>query len=165
MGNLLDSLEFMWRCILKKQIQMVLAVVMGIMSAAILLAEATLLLSKLDLSLFSILISSVKSDELLVQVCVLLHFIQFSLQWSGVISCYLRVANCFALPVNSSSILIILLSGICFCTFGVYVCLYILFTFQNWDADDLFLDSSTNKFCESANDLLVSEYLSIIFLK
>ncbi|AED98034.1 putative LMBR1-like membrane protein [Arabidopsis thaliana] len=67
MGNLLDSLEFMWRCILKKQIQMVLAVVMGIMSAAILLAEATLLLSKLDLSLFSILISSVKSDELLVQ--------------------------------------------------------------------------------------------------
>jgi len=154
MGNLLDSLEFMWRCILKKQIQMVLAVVMGIMSAAILLAEATLLLSKLDLSLFSILISSVKSDELLVQVCVLLHFIQFSLQWSGVISCYLRVANCFALPVNSSSILIILLSGICFCTFGVYVCLYILFTFQNWDADDLFLDSSTNKFCESANDLL-----------
>ncbi|CAL9244945.1 unnamed protein product [Arabidopsis halleri] len=67
MGNLLDTLEFMWRCILKKQIQMVLAVVMGIMSAAILLAEATLLLSKLDLSLFSILISSVKSDELLVQ--------------------------------------------------------------------------------------------------
>lgn len=53
---------------LKKQIQMVLAIVTGIMSAAILLAEATLLLSKLDLSLFSILISSVKSDELLVQV-------------------------------------------------------------------------------------------------
>ncbi|XP_010444543.1 PREDICTED: LMBR1 domain-containing protein 2 homolog A-like isoform X2 [Camelina sativa] len=67
MGNFLDTFEFMWRCILKKQIQMVLAVVMGIMSAAILLAEATLLLSKLDLSLFSILISSVKSDELLVQ--------------------------------------------------------------------------------------------------
>ncbi|CAE6260849.1 unnamed protein product [Arabidopsis arenosa] len=67
MGNLLDTLEFMWRCILKKQIQMVLAIIMGIMSAAILLAEATLLLSKLDLSLFSILISSVKSDELLVQ--------------------------------------------------------------------------------------------------
>ncbi|XP_024006987.1 LMBR1 domain-containing protein 2 homolog A isoform X3 [Eutrema salsugineum] len=67
LGNLLDTLEFMWRCILKKQIQMVLAVVTGIMSAAILLAEATLLLSKLDLSLFSILISSVKSDELLVQ--------------------------------------------------------------------------------------------------
>lgn len=53
---------------MKKRIQMVLAVVTGIMSAAILLAEATLLLSKLDLSLFSILIRSVKSDELLVQV-------------------------------------------------------------------------------------------------
>ncbi|CAA7034709.1 unnamed protein product [Microthlaspi erraticum] len=67
LGNLLDTLEFVWRCMLKKQIQMVLAIVTGIMSAAILLAEATLLLSKLDLSLFSILISSVKSDELLVQ--------------------------------------------------------------------------------------------------
>lgn len=54
---------------------MVLAIVTGIMSAAILLAEATLLLSKLDLSLFSILISSVKSDELLVQVCCTLHFL------------------------------------------------------------------------------------------
>lgn len=160
---LLPLAEFMWRCILKKQIQMVLAVVMGIMSAAILLAEATLLLSKLDLSLFSILISSVKSDELLVQVRVLCILIQFSLQWSGVTSCYLIVANCFDLPVTSSWILIILLSGICFCTFGVYVRLYILFSFQNWDADDLFLDSSTNKFCESTNDLLVSEYLSIIF--
>lgn len=53
---------------LKKQIQVVLAIVTGIMSAAILLAEATLLLSKLDLSLFSILIRFVKSDELLVQV-------------------------------------------------------------------------------------------------
>ncbi|KAF3508745.1 hypothetical protein F2Q69_00004720 [Brassica cretica] len=67
MGNLLDTLEFIWRCLLKKQIQMVLAIVTGIMSAAILLAEATLLLSKLDLSLFSILIRFVKSDELLVQ--------------------------------------------------------------------------------------------------
>ncbi|KFK28211.1 hypothetical protein AALP_AA8G487000 [Arabis alpina] len=67
MGNLLDTLEFVWRCILKKQIQIGLAIATGIMSAAILLAEATLLLSKLDLSLFSILISSVKSDELLVQ--------------------------------------------------------------------------------------------------
>ncbi|CAN8236821.1 unnamed protein product [Cochlearia groenlandica] len=67
MGNLLDTLEFAWKCILKKQIEKLAAVVMGVMSAAILLAEATLLLSKLDLSLFSILISSVKSDELLVQ--------------------------------------------------------------------------------------------------
>lgn len=60
---------------LKKQIQVVLAVVTGIMSAAILLAEATLLLSKLDLSLFSILIRFVKSDELLVQVRCSLHFV------------------------------------------------------------------------------------------
>jgi len=69
---------------------MVLAVVMGIMSAAILLAEATLLLSKLDLSLFSILISSVKSDELLVQVCVLLHFysVLTSMEWRDILLSY-----------------------------------------------------------------------------
>lgn len=46
----------------------ILAVVLGCMSAAILLAEATLLTNGVDLSLFSILIKSVGNDEVLVQV-------------------------------------------------------------------------------------------------
>jgi len=59
--------EFFWRCILRKQVEKGLAVVLGIMSVAILLAEATLLPS-VDLSLFSILIKSVGTQEMLVQV-------------------------------------------------------------------------------------------------
>lgn len=59
--------EFFWRCILRKQVEKGLAVILGIMSVAILLAEATLLPS-VDLSLFSILIKSVGTREVLVQV-------------------------------------------------------------------------------------------------
>lgn len=44
------------------------AVILGCMSAAILLAEATLLPRGVDLSLFSILIKSVGDQEVLVQV-------------------------------------------------------------------------------------------------
>ncbi|KAE8675661.1 homeobox-leucine zipper protein ATHB-6-like [Hibiscus syriacus] len=65
-GTLLDTIEFIWRC-LWKQLKKVLAVILGIISAAILLAEATLLPRGVDLSLFSILINSVKKDEVLVQ--------------------------------------------------------------------------------------------------
>ncbi|EOX92019.1 hypothetical protein QUC31_003431 [Theobroma cacao] len=67
-GTFLDSTEFIWRCILRKQLKKVLAIILGIMSAAILLAEATLLPRGVDLSLFSILINSVKKQEVLVQV-------------------------------------------------------------------------------------------------
>ncbi|GMN33886.1 hypothetical protein TIFTF001_004384 [Ficus carica] len=67
LGSFIDSMEFLWRCILSKQVQKVLAIILGIMSAAILLAEATLL-PRLDLSLFSILINSVKGQEVLVQI-------------------------------------------------------------------------------------------------
>ena len=59
--------EFIWRCILRKQLQKAFAVILGCMSAAILLAEATLLPS-VDLSLFSILIKAVGKQEVLVQV-------------------------------------------------------------------------------------------------
>lgn len=52
---------------MKKQVEKGLAVILGIMSVAILLAEATLLPS-VDLSLFSILIKSVGTQEMLVQV-------------------------------------------------------------------------------------------------
>ncbi|XP_027334110.1 LMBR1 domain-containing protein 2 homolog A isoform X2 [Abrus precatorius] len=67
LGSLFDTLEFFWKCILRKQVEKALAVVLGIMSVAILLAEATLLPS-VDLSLFSILVKSVGTQEFLVQV-------------------------------------------------------------------------------------------------
>lgn len=69
--------EFFWRCILRKQVQKVLAVILAFMSAAILLAEATLL-PNLDLSLFSLLINTVGQQEVLVQVCYSLMFLEFS---------------------------------------------------------------------------------------
>lgn len=67
-GALLDTVEFIWKCILRKQNQKLLAIILGTMSAAILLAEATLLPSGVDLSLFSILVNSVKSEEVFVQL-------------------------------------------------------------------------------------------------
>ncbi|XP_041004718.1 LMBR1 domain-containing protein 2 homolog A isoform X2 [Juglans microcarpa x Juglans regia] len=67
-GPLIDTIEFCWRCILRKQLKKLLAILLGIMSAAILLAEATLLTSDVDLSLFSFLINSVRKQEVLVQV-------------------------------------------------------------------------------------------------
>ncbi|KAJ8765678.1 hypothetical protein K2173_014800 [Erythroxylum novogranatense] len=60
--------EFFWRCILRKQLEKLLVILLATMSAAILLAEATLLPSGVDLSLFSILIYSAGRQEVLVQV-------------------------------------------------------------------------------------------------
>nr|CAD1826937.1 unnamed protein product [Ananas comosus var. bracteatus] len=68
LGSFLDIMEFLWRCILRKQLQKALAVMLGCMSVAILLAEATLLPSGVDLSLFSILINAVGKQEVLVQI-------------------------------------------------------------------------------------------------
>ncbi|XP_031262590.1 LMBR1 domain-containing protein 2 homolog A [Pistacia vera] len=67
-GAVFDTIEFIWKCILRKQVEKLLAIVFGTMTAAILLAEATLLPSGVDLSLFSILINSVKSEEVFVQL-------------------------------------------------------------------------------------------------
>ncbi|KAK4563933.1 hypothetical protein RGQ29_006143 [Quercus rubra] len=67
-GSFLDMIELMWRCILRKQLKKLLAIILGCMSAAILLAEATILPSGVDLSLFSILINAVGRQEVLVQV-------------------------------------------------------------------------------------------------
>lgn len=53
---------------MRKHLEKLLAIILGCMSVAILLAEATLLPSGLDLSLFSILINSVGQQEMLVQV-------------------------------------------------------------------------------------------------
>ncbi|VFQ70122.1 unnamed protein product [Cuscuta campestris] len=68
LGSFLDTTELIWRCILRKQLEKVSSVMLGCMSAAILLAEATLLPRGVDLSIFSILIKSVGNREVLVQV-------------------------------------------------------------------------------------------------
>lgn len=71
--------ELMWRCILRKQLKKLLAIILGCMSAAILLAEATILPSGVDLSLFSILINAVGRQEVLVQVNFLFEAWNFSI--------------------------------------------------------------------------------------
>ncbi|XP_010272982.1 PREDICTED: LMBR1 domain-containing protein 2 homolog A-like [Nelumbo nucifera] len=68
LGSPFDMIELVWRCILRKQLEKLLAIVLGCMSAAILLAEATILPSAVDLSLFSILINAVREQEVLVQI-------------------------------------------------------------------------------------------------
>ncbi|KAL2254441.1 UNVERIFIED_CONTAM: LMBR1 domain-containing protein 2 A [Sesamum indicum] len=72
LGSYLDVIELLWRCILRKQLEKLLAIILGCMSAAILLAEATILPSEVDLSLFSILINIVAKHEMLVQVTALI---------------------------------------------------------------------------------------------
>ncbi|OVA20902.1 LMBR1-like membrane protein [Macleaya cordata] len=68
LGSFLDMMELILRCIVMKELEKLLAIILGCMSAAILLAEATLLPSGVDLSLFSILIKAVKKQEMLVQI-------------------------------------------------------------------------------------------------
>ncbi|XP_006366223.1 LMBR1 domain-containing protein 2 homolog A-like [Solanum tuberosum] len=68
LGSFFDTTELIWRCVLRKQLKKVSAVILCCMSVAILLAEATLLPRGVDLSLFSILIKSVGDQEVLVQV-------------------------------------------------------------------------------------------------
>ncbi|MBA0682879.1 hypothetical protein Goari_024567, partial [Gossypium aridum] len=65
--------EFIWRCVVRKQLEKLLAIILGCISAAILLAEATILPSGVDLSLFSILINSVGKQEMLVQDILLIN--------------------------------------------------------------------------------------------
>ncbi|KAK4438154.1 LMBR1 domain-containing protein 2A [Sesamum alatum] len=72
LGSYLDVIELLWRCILRKQLEKLLAIILGCMSAAILLAEATILPSEVDLSMFSILINIVGKHEMLVQVTALI---------------------------------------------------------------------------------------------
>ncbi|KAI3814101.1 hypothetical protein L1987_18846 [Smallanthus sonchifolius] len=64
----LFKIELIWRCIVWKQLKKLFAVLLGCMSAAILLAEATLLTTGVDLYVFSILINSLAAQEMLVQV-------------------------------------------------------------------------------------------------
>ncbi|RWR92460.1 LMBR1 domain-containing protein 2 A-like protein isoform X1 [Cinnamomum micranthum f. kanehirae] len=68
LGPFLDTTELIWRCILRKHLAKLLAIILGCMSAAILLAEATLLPSGVHLSLFSLLINAGGKEEVLVQI-------------------------------------------------------------------------------------------------
>ncbi|KAE8716770.1 LMBR1-like membrane protein isoform 2 [Hibiscus syriacus] len=67
LGSSFDMMEFVWRCVLRKQLEKLFAIILCCMSAAILLAEATILPVGVDLSLCSILINSVGKQEMLVQ--------------------------------------------------------------------------------------------------
>lgn len=53
---------------LKNQLERLMAIVLGCMTVAILVAEATIMSNDVDLSLFSIMINSAGKHELLVQV-------------------------------------------------------------------------------------------------
>nr|GEV30415.1 LMBR1 domain-containing protein 2 homolog A-like [Tanacetum cinerariifolium] len=68
LGSCLDTIELVWRCILSKQLKKLSAIILGCLTAAILLAEATILPNGVDFSLFSILINAVETNEVLVQV-------------------------------------------------------------------------------------------------
>lgn len=68
LGSCLDTIELVWRCILRKQLKKLSAIILGCLTAAILLAEATILPNGVDFSLFSILINAVETNEVLVQV-------------------------------------------------------------------------------------------------
>ncbi|CAI9284602.1 unnamed protein product [Lactuca saligna] len=68
LGGYLDTMELIWRCIVWRLLEKMFAVILGCMSAAILLAEATLLPSGLHLSVFSLLINSIGTKDMLVQV-------------------------------------------------------------------------------------------------
>lgn len=59
--------EYVWRCQLRKNVVMVLAALLGAMSVAIVMAEATLVFEA-DLSLLSLIIRGVGDSEILVQV-------------------------------------------------------------------------------------------------
>ncbi|KAG6406769.1 hypothetical protein SASPL_134379 [Salvia splendens] len=67
-GSFLDISELMWRCIVRKQLGRIMAVILGCMTAAILVAEATIMSNDVDLSLFSVLINKIGRHELLVQL-------------------------------------------------------------------------------------------------
>ncbi|XP_023750686.2 uncharacterized protein LOC111899037 isoform X1 [Lactuca sativa] len=68
LGFCLDTIELVWRCILRKQLQKLLAIILGCLTAAILVAEATILPKGVDFSLFSFLINAAKTNGVLVQV-------------------------------------------------------------------------------------------------
>ncbi|GJM86908.1 hypothetical protein PR202_ga02808 [Eleusine coracana subsp. coracana] len=122
LGSLLDTIgyfvafpEFIWRCILRKQLQKAFAIILGCMSAAILLAEATLLPSGVDLSLFSILIKAVGRQEVLVQfqffICMLVSCYTFIPKVPNSSSSVFRMVARYAPPISYNFLNLIRLGG------------------------------------------------------
>lgn len=66
-SHYLEMAEWLWHCALKQLLQRTLAFTLGLMSFALLFAEATLLPNKVDLSLFSWLIKALETQEIFVQ--------------------------------------------------------------------------------------------------
>ncbi|KAG0604957.1 hypothetical protein M758_9G021800 [Ceratodon purpureus] len=67
LADILDRAEYVWRCQLRHYVVKVSAVVLAIMSVAIVMGEATLMIEA-DLSLFSLLLRGMVGSEILVQV-------------------------------------------------------------------------------------------------
>ncbi|XP_076900375.1 uncharacterized protein LOC143554529 [Bidens hawaiensis] len=67
-GSYLDAVELIWRYVMRKQLKKLSAIILGCLTAAILLAEATMLPRGVDFSLFSILINTVQTNGVFVQV-------------------------------------------------------------------------------------------------
>lgn len=96
----LDTAEWVWRCLVSQQLMRLLALILGLMSVAIIFAEATMLSQEwVDLSLFSILIRSAGLQEEVVQllvsiplvyICVCTYFSVFKL---GMFSFYYLVPH------------------------------------------------------------------------
>ncbi|CAK9859285.1 unnamed protein product [Sphagnum jensenii] len=106
-ATILSKVEYVWRCILRQHLVKVLAATLGIMSVAIVMAEATLLFEA-DLSLFSVILRMV-DEEVLLQVvafvplaymCVCTYF---SLIRLGMMTIY------YLAPKHTSSVSLLML--------------------------------------------------------
>ncbi|PPD79897.1 hypothetical protein GOBAR_DD23192 [Gossypium barbadense] len=103
LGPSFDMMEFIWRCVVRKQLEKLLEIILGCISAAILLAEATILPAGVDLSLFSILINSVGKQEMLVQDILLINVsIRMVAQYAPPIS--YNFLNLIRIPDNRKTI-------------------------------------------------------------
>ncbi|GBG59074.1 hypothetical protein CBR_g24418 [Chara braunii] len=114
-AHFLDSAEWLWRCALRPLSVQLLAIILAVMSMAIIFAEATIVSNgRPDLSLFSILIRSAKnSGELIIQVltsvplvyiCVCTYYSVFRL---GMFSFY------YLVPKNTDPYSLLLNASLC----------------------------------------------------
>lgn len=144
--------ELIWRCIVWRQLKRLFAILLGCMSAAILLAEATLLPSGVDLSVFSLLINSLATQEMLVQVLLFPFYISVKIFPNFLL---LSFVTRNVLVLNHMFINFLWIVGCCVCSSFLHVHLHILLFVQNWYADLLFIYAKAHKLCEFAHDMLV----------
>ncbi|KAL3692946.1 hypothetical protein R1sor_006597 [Riccia sorocarpa] len=105
----LDTIEYVWRCVLRERVLRTFAGILGIMSFALIFAEATLSYRSSDLSLFSHLIKFAGNQEILVQilafiplmyVCICTYFALIRL---GMLTIY------FLAPKHTSSVSLLMI--------------------------------------------------------